>query len=67
MKYNVQIIEDAEQDLFDIYHYIALTDSLAKAEKVIDRLELFCQRLETAPNRGRIPPELHRIGVNQYR
>ncbi len=67
MKFNVQIIEDAEQDLFDIYSYIASTDSTPKAENLINQLESFCRKLETMPNRGRIPPELHRIGVDQYR
>lgn len=67
MKYKVQIIEDAEQDLFDLYSYIALTDSPAKAGELIDQLELFFRKLETTPHRGRIPPELKRIGVDQYR
>ena len=67
MKYHVQIIEDAEEDLFDIHQYIALNDSTENADKLIGQLESACQRLETMPNRGRIPPELRRLCVSQYR
>ncbi len=67
MKYKVQITEDAEDDLFDLYTYIALNDSQGAAEKIIGQLESACERLEAMPLRGRIPPELRRIGVDQYR
>ena len=37
--YRVQIVEDAEHDLIDIYHYIAFHDSPENADYVIDQLE----------------------------
>ncbi len=66
MKFNVEIIADAEDDLFEIYRHVALTDSREKAEKLLDNLEKTCRKLETLPGRGHIPPELERIGVFEY-
>ncbi|MBW1704494.1 MAG: type II toxin-antitoxin system RelE/ParE family toxin [Deltaproteobacteria bacterium] len=37
------------------------------AEKFIDQLEEVCFRLEQMSERGHIPRELERIGVNDYR
>ena len=67
MTFNVYILKDAEQDLLDIFHYIAEAASIEKANRVIDRLEATCLRLETMPERGRIPPELEDLGILEYR
>ncbi len=67
MKYTVYIIADAEDDLFDIYRHIAWSDSLAKAERVIHKLQELCVSLEEFPDRGHVPPELEFIGVADYR
>ncbi len=67
MKYRVHIIEDAETDLFEIYTYAALNDLITRAEKLLDKLIDVCQNLYTHPKRGRIPPELKRIDVYDYR
>ena len=67
MKFNVHIISDAEEDLLDIYRYVALNDSPEKANRLIDNLEEACMKLETMPERGHIPPELERIGIFDYR
>jgi len=64
--YEVFIIADAEEDLFEIYNYVAIHDSSKKAEKLIDNLEKTCSTLITFPNRGHIPPELERIGIFEY-
>ena len=66
-RYRVRIVEDAEQDLIDIYKYVALHDSAEKADYVLDQLESLCLRLAELPQRGHIPPELDRIGVTVYR
>lgn len=66
-KYRVFSVAEAEQDLLDIYDYVAAYDSVNKAEELLQRLESACHRLATFPRRGRIPPELERIGVLQYR
>jgi toxin ParE1/3/4 len=67
MKCNVYIISDAEEDLWDIYKYVSLSDSIEKAEYLIKKLEETCLYLLESPNRGHIPPELERIGVMEYR
>ena len=66
-RYRVRLTEDAEQDLIDIYRYIALYDSVENADYVLDRLESLCSRLVELPERGHAPPELSRIGVTNYR
>ncbi|MEW8693649.1 MAG: type II toxin-antitoxin system RelE/ParE family toxin [Candidatus Thiodiazotropha endolucinida] len=66
-RYRIRLTEDAEQDLLDIYRYIALHDSVKNADYVLDQLESLCSRLAALPKRGHIPPELDRIGVTNYR
>ncbi len=66
MKHNVYILSDAEEDLFDIYQYVALSDSPLKAERLIQKLKDLCVRLEEYPDRGHVPPELATIGVYDY-
>ena len=65
--YRVRLAEDAEQDLIDIYRYVALHDSAEQAAYVLDQLESLCSRLTELPERGHVPPELDRIGVTNYR
>jgi len=66
-RYRVRLTEDAEQDLIDIYRYIALHDSVENADYVLDQLESLCSRLTDLPERGHVPPELDRIGVTNYK
>ena len=66
MKYQVHIISDAEDDLYDIFQYVATNDSLSRAEKLLDKLEETCLSLSELPKRGHIPPELKRISVFDY-
>lgn len=66
-RYRVRVIEDAEQDLIDIYTYVATSDSAKKADYVLEQLETLCQSLADLPSRGHVPPELDRIGVTAYR
>lgn len=65
--YRVRLSEEAEQDLIDIYRYIALHDCVENANYVLDQLEPLCSRLTDMPERGHIPPELDRIGITNYR
>ncbi len=39
MKYQVFIITDAEEDLFEIYEYVWINSSLEKATKLIEKLK----------------------------
>lgn len=67
MKYRVNIVSDAEEDLVDIFHYVSQSDSIDRADHLLRKLEETCLKLESLPKRGRIPPELERIGVMDYR
>lgn len=66
-KHRVRLLAEAEQDLFEIYRYIAANDSPERATHVLDELEGLCSRLAHMPPRGHVPPELDRIGVMDYR
>jgi toxin ParE1/3/4 len=66
MKYKVRITEEAEQDILDIYYYVASTDSEKNATILLDHLEEKCASLAELPNRGHIPPELKEIAVKDY-
>jgi toxin ParE1/3/4 len=67
MTHKVLIVADAEDDVFDIYRYIALNDSPTKADYALGKLRDACESLSTSPERGHFPPELERIGVSDYR
>jgi toxin ParE1/3/4 len=66
MKYNVYIIADAEEDLYEIFKYVSTNDSPNKAEALITNMEKACINLGAFPDRGHTPPELERIGVYDY-
>jgi len=66
-RYRVRLAEDAEQDLIDIYRYVAIHDCEEKADHLLDRLESLCSELAELPQRGHVPPELDRISVMNYR
>jgi len=63
MKYKVFLIADAEEDIFEIYNYVAKYDSPGKAEKLFENLQRTCLSLESFPERGHTPPELERINL----
>lgn len=63
----VWIIDEAEQDLLDIYAYVAANDSVERAEWLLDKLEALCLGLAELPLRGHVPAELEQINLLQYR
>jgi len=67
MKVNVYLVSDAEYDLFEIYNYVVLNDSVDNAKKLIKKIEETCHRLVSFPERGYIPPELERINIFDFR
>ena len=67
MKYRVLMLSDAEEDLYEIYRHVSLSDSIEKAEYLLRKIEETCLNLSLLPCRGHIPPELERIGVKEYR
>ncbi len=66
MNYRVIVIDDAEEDLVEIYTYIFTHDSRKSAEYVLDEIEKVCESLEHMPQRGHVPPELYRINVTNF-
>ncbi len=66
MKYQVFLISDAEEDIFEIFYYIASNDSVERADYVYGKLRETCSTLEFSPRRGHVPPELDRIGVDNF-
>ncbi|NOX87992.1 MAG: type II toxin-antitoxin system RelE/ParE family toxin [Calditrichaeota bacterium] len=66
MKYEVFLTTDAEEDIFEIYEYVALHDSVGKADTLLKKLKETCDSLKNYPDRGHLPPELERINVREY-
>lgn len=66
-KYSVIVDSDAEEDLFEIYAYVAFNDSVERADKLFSELRKTCYKLQSFPLRGNIPPELSEIGVIEFR
>ncbi len=66
MEYKVYILSDAEDDLFEIYQYVAKNDSVSRAEKLLNDIEKTCLGLAQLPHRGHVPPELERVAVYDY-
>ena len=48
-KYDVVIDVEAENDIFAIYTYVAVNDSVEKADKLYDALRKTCYKLKTLP------------------
>ena len=66
MKFEVFLTIDAEEDIFEIYNYVAINDSDGKADYLSGKLLETCLSLENSPDRGHLPPELERINVREY-
>ena len=66
-KYDVMFDHDAEDDLFDIYAFVAMNDSVEKANRLFAALRRTCMKLRRLPLRGKIPTELFEIGVTEFR
>ena len=65
--YSVVLTKAAEQDLEDIYDYIAKFDCLASANHVLDQLLELVDSLAHFPERGNYPKELVALGIKEYR
>ena len=67
MKYQVYLIQEAEQDIYEIFRYILKHDSKNSAQYVLHKIKEVCDSLDHIPERGHFPPELERIGITTYR
>ena len=65
-KYKVIIDPQAKTDLKEIFVYVSVNDSLESANKLLDRIEETCFKLEKYPERGHILPELRQTGIKNY-
>ena len=66
MKFKVNILSEAEEDLFEIYKFIYLNDSDENAEKLYSKLYDKCLYLQSFPERGHIPPEMALLDINEF-
>jgi toxin ParE1/3/4 len=65
-KYKILVDPQAKKDLQEIFIYVATTDSISAAEKLLDKLENTCYKLVEYPERGHIPQELRHTGIKRY-
>jgi len=63
----VHLTEDASQDIVELYDYIALYDTRAKADYVLNEIEKLFMALNEMPKRGSYPEELLALGIREYR
>ncbi len=66
MKFKVNFVSSAEEDLFEIYQYVFFNDSEDNAEKLFSNLHEKCLSLQEYPYRGHVPPELDVLGVTDF-
>ncbi len=66
MKYKVNFVSDAEEDLFEIYKYVYFNDSEDNTEKLYSKLRDKCLLLQEFSERGHIPPELNLLEVSDF-
>lgn len=66
MRYKVNIIKSAEDDLLELYKYIYFNDCEENADKIYSKLEEKILSLQEFPNRGHIPPELELLGLEDF-
>lgn len=66
VKFKVNVVSSAEEDLFEIYQYVYFNDTEEKAEKLHSKLYEKCLSLQEYPNRGHVPPELNLLGIDDF-
>lgn len=65
-KFKVLIDPQANKDLKEMFFYVSANDNISSAEKLLDKLEKTCYKLEDYPERGHIPQELRHTGIKRY-
>ncbi len=66
-RYEVLLTQGAEQDLESIHEYISEFDSVANANRVLERLMAVVDGLAQFPERENYPKELVAVGIREYR
>lgn len=67
MSYQVFLTLHAARDLEELDGYLAQSESDAKADYVLSKIEAVLQRLSESPERGTRPRELLTLGIGKYR
>ncbi len=67
MKYQVLVLVEAEDDIIDIFNYIARADGTERANHILSEIQASCEKLNELPRRGHVPPELERLGIRGFR
>ncbi|PVZ87873.1 plasmid stabilization protein [Serratia sp. S1B] len=65
--FEVVLTRDAEDDLEEIYDYIAEHDGLERADYVLDQLLEVSRSLSSLPAKESVPRELQSLGIREYR
>jgi len=66
-RYKVRLTQEAEDDLLDLFEYIARQDSVDNAYHVLAELEALILSLEQQAERGHYPAEMIEHGIKDYR
>lgn len=66
-RYRVRLTDQAEQDLVDVFEYIATEDSIEAAWQVFGELERRILALDELAERGNYLPELLELGIKEFR
>ncbi|MCD6589102.1 MAG: type II toxin-antitoxin system RelE/ParE family toxin [Candidatus Fermentibacteraceae bacterium] len=67
MRMPVFLLKDAEDDIYDICTFAAISNSPERADKLFKSLRKTCESLADFPLKGHVPPELERVTVFEYR
>jgi toxin ParE1/3/4 len=67
VRHQVQLTRDAAADLEEIGEFLLEREGALRAGQILDRLEELISGLSRLPRRGKVPPELERLGIAEYR
>lgn len=65
--FEVRMTADAVRDLEEIVGWIARHDGSARAQHVLERIQVAVEALKRFPERGPHPAELLALGIREYR
>jgi toxin ParE1/3/4 len=65
--YSVYLLSSAKQDLLELHRYVALQDSVERADSLLNKLYEACLTLKAMPDRGRNLSELEKIGIRDFK
>ena len=65
--FEVVLTRGAEEDLEEIYDYIAEHDGVERADYLLDQLLEVSRSLSSFPAKGSVPRELQSLGMREFR